>query len=335
MQFKRAILTVLAKRADGGATLDELKSEIAALADSFDQNISSTSRDIDIFQSKLVTADGNRLKITQHGRAALAELEARSTEAIVHTEKAKAGATVHLEPMPPHLIPTVPDFLLHDGIEQNAVTSRPKMSWRAKLSRLTSTGLQKLRAIWRKHVEPDAADVKARSKQARNVSGAAIALLSLLAILICAGTLIALTQTRSLKVEATALQRELTLLRERVARLEYERAAQELNRQRQSANKPAAEQNRAAPDSRTNQTSLNLTQEEIQIIREYIKPAPAAGTPTSAINLGDTVSIATIPLPLQLMEKIPKLQGARFTTRNGSIVILKHDSRQADAVLPP
>jgi hypothetical protein len=35
------------------------------------------------------------------------------------------------------------------------------------------------------------------------------------------------------------------------------------------------------------------------------------------------------------MEKIPKLQGARFTTRNGAIVILKRDSRHADAVLPP
>ena len=37
----------------------------------------------------------------------------------------------------------------------------------------------------------------------------------------------------------------------------------------------------------------------------------------------------------QLMEKIPKLIGARFTTRNGSIIILRRDSRQADFVLPP
>jgi hypothetical protein len=35
------------------------------------------------------------------------------------------------------------------------------------------------------------------------------------------------------------------------------------------------------------------------------------------------------------MEKIPKLLGARFATRNGSIIILRRDSRQADAVLPP
>jgi hypothetical protein len=30
------------------------------------------------------------------------------------------------------------------------------------------------------------------------------------------------------------------------------------------------------------------------------------------------------------MEKIPKLLGARFTTRNGAIVILRRNSRQAE-----
>jgi hypothetical protein len=35
------------------------------------------------------------------------------------------------------------------------------------------------------------------------------------------------------------------------------------------------------------------------------------------------------------MEKIPQLLGARFTTRNGAIVILRRDSRHADIVLPP
>ena len=51
--------------------------------------------------------------------------------------------------------------------------------------------------------------------------------------------------------------------------------------------------------------------------------------------LGDIVGAATIPLPSPLMEKIPKLLGARFTTRNGSIIIVRRDSRQADAVLGP
>jgi hypothetical protein len=32
---------------------------------------------------------------------------------------------------------------------------------------------------------------------------------------------------------------------------------------------------------------------------------------------------------------VPKLLGAKFTTRNGSIIIVRRDSRQADAVLGP
>ena len=83
------------------------------------------------------------------------------------------------------------------------------------------------------------------------------------------------------------------------------------------------------------ETGLNLSREEIQLIRDYIKPAPTAGAAAPAINVGDTVDGGTIPLPSPLMEKIPKLLGARFTTRNGSIVIVRRDSRQADAVLPP
>ncbi len=368
MQFKLAVLTALAKRADGRATLDELRREIETLADRSDQEISSALDNIDIFQSRLVAADGNRFRITQRGRATLASIETsadlpatsgshslkaiddlagkeerqkildlqpRSDEITPHAEGIEAGVAAHPKPMAPHLPPDAPAFLRHDGFGPHVRTSRPETSWRTSLSRLISARWQELRAIWRSHVEPDRADVKARPKQTSNVSGAAIALLSLLAILICAGTLIALTQTRALKTEAIALQREVTLLKERVARMEYERATQELNRQTQSANKLAAEQNRDRSSDRNHQTALNLTQDDIQLIREYIKPAPTAGTPAPAINVGDTVATGTIPLPSQLMEKIPKLLGARFTTRNGSIIILRRGSQQADAVLSP
>jgi hypothetical protein len=51
-------------------------------------------------------------------------------------------------------------------------------------------------------------------------------------------------------------------------------------------------------------------------------------------------STSGIPLLLQpfpalaLTDKVPKLLGARFTIRNGAIII-KRDSREADAVLAP
>ena len=85
---------------------------------------------------------------------------------------------------------------------------------------------------------------------------------------------------------------------------------------------------------RTDQTPLNLSREEIQLIREYIKLAPSAGTAGPAINVGDSVGGATIPLPSPVTEKIPKLLGARFTTRDGAIIVIKRNSHQADAVLP-
>ena len=70
-------------------------------------------------------------------------------------------------------------------------------------------------------------------------------------------------------------------------------------------------------------------------IRDYIKPAPSAGAGAPAVNVGDPVTGGTIPLPSPLTDKIPKLQGGRFTIRNGSIVIFKRDAQKADAVLPP
>jgi hypothetical protein len=44
---------------------------------------------------------------------------------------------------------------------------------------------------------------------------------------------------------------------------------------------------------------------------------------------------ATIPVPSPLSDKVPKLVGARFTIRNGAIIIIKRDSHQVDAVVGP
>jgi len=146
---------------------------------------------------------------------------------------------------------------------------------------------------------------------------------------LAAGAVIAPAQIRSLKSEVAALQRELFPLRERVAKAEL------LERAKQIAEQQKGSQNKSGATGATEQAALSLTPDEIRLIRDFIKPAPAGGTLAPAINVGDAVSFATIPLPSTLMEKIPKLLGARFTTRNGSIIILKRDSRQADIVLPP
>src|SRR4029079_1753592 len=76
VQFKLAILTVLATRPDGRATLDGMRYEVETLTT--DAEISSPLDDIDIFQSGLVITQGDWLIITEAGRAALEAIEGPS-----------------------------------------------------------------------------------------------------------------------------------------------------------------------------------------------------------------------------------------------------------------
>jgi len=378
VQFKLAILSVLATRADGRATLEELGSLVEQHALDADGHIYSALDGIDIFQSGLLIQDGNWLKITEAGRSALKTIETSAglppapslklIDDLIGTEErqkifgleprgdnsdpdsdgveaehaastsdaeppaSKPIAAVAPEPMPAD----APAFLVWDETGPGARAPEPEIPGRRRSSSIISVKLQQARTIWRRHLEQDAVNIRTGPRQTGNASGAAIALLTLLVIVICAGAVIALTQIRSLKSEVATLQRELSPLRERAARADLlEKAKQNAEQQKEMQDRPGADANRSAPLPRIEQAALDLTPEETRLIRDFIKPAPASATPAPAINVGDTVGIATIPLPSQLMEKIPKLLGARFTTRNGSIIILRRDSRQADFVLPP
>ena len=408
MQFKLAILTVLATRPDGRATLDELKSEVGALTAIEDQpgELSSTLDDIDIFRSELVVPDDSGLRITDVGRSVLKTLEGpgeapldlpptssshsleliddligteerlkifdlklRSDEADFSPEGAEIENASSMSAMPaareadadlpPEMAQSMarrtdadltesktvevmvaepmrtdaPAFLVRNGAGSRSKAAGPEVPLRSRLSGVISVRLRHALAIWRRHLERDTPNIKTRQRTG-NVSGAAIALLSLFLIVICAGAVLALTQIRSLKSEIATLQREISPLRERATRAELlEKANQNADQQKEFQTKPGAEK-KAGADLQTEQAAFNLTADEIRLVRDFIKPAPAA-TPAPAISVGDSVGVATIPLPSQLMEKIPKLLGARFTTRNGSIIILRRDSRQADVVLPP
>ena len=396
MQLKLAILTVLAARPNGRATLEGLRYEVQALTTDADQADASALDDIDIFQSGLVTTEGDWLRITEAGREALRAIQGQSEAQIdgqseaarepaaashsmrmiddlIGTEgrrkifdlelrgrdvdhdrappeaddddaiRASPAALPDADSDPPETIAQpgsqaaelhhadAPTFLVRDG------SPHPAHEWeeRSRLSSLIAARLTQARAIWQRHLEQDA-NLTAEPRRTANVSGAAMALLSLLVLVICAGAVVALTQIRALKSEVANLQRELSPLRERAAKAELqEKAKQNADQQKEAQGKSSAERGKAGADPLTQQAVLTLTPDEIRLIREFIKPAPSAGTPAPAINVGDAVGGGTIPLPSPLMEKIPKLLGARFTTRNGSIVIVRRDSRQADAVLPP
>jgi hypothetical protein len=169
-----------------------------------------------------------------------------------------------------------------------------------------------------------------------SVGGAAFALLSLLVVVTCIGAAIALGQIKSLKSDIAVLHREVFSLKERVAKSEQvEKARRDLEQQEEIKGRSDTQTNKSGGENRSDQTALNLSREEIQLIREYIKPAPSAGAAAPAINVGDPVEGGMIPLPSQLTDKVPKLVGGKFSIRNGAIIIVKRDSRQADAVLAP
>jgi hypothetical protein len=192
--------------------------------------------------------------------------------------------------------------------------------------------------IWRRHLtrEISLASNRKNEHPIRNVGGAAFALLSVVVVVACVLAAISFAQIQSLKSDIAGLRRELLPAKERIAKLEQiEKAKRDSDQEEEAQDKPDIEKNKPAGEIRSDQTALNLSREEIQLIREYIKPAPPAGTAAPAINVGDSVGGAMIPLPSQLTEKVPKLLGAKFTTRDGTIIIAKRDSRQADAVLGP
>jgi hypothetical protein len=151
-------------------------------------------------------------------------------------------------------------------------------------------------------------------------------------IIVGVGALIAINQIKSLRTEIATLERALAVMKQapKPETVEGKKDEQRDDRGRTSADKGGGTAQSAAF------SALNLSPEEIHLIRDYIKPVPIAGPATlPSITVGDSVTTGTIPLPSPLTDKIPKLLGGRFTIRNGAIVILKRDSHQAYAVLPP
>jgi len=162
-----------------------------------------------------------------------------------------------------------------------------------------------------------------------NIERWLLALLSVLVIVSCVCATIVLMQATALKAEIATLQREIIALKLRVARLDQIASANE------TRDKPGTETPKPPAENRPDQAVLVLSREEVQLIRDYIKPAPVAGSATESIKVGDPVTGETIPFPSPITEKVRKLLGARFTIRNGVIVITRIGSRQADVVIGP
>lgn len=194
------------------------------------------------------------------------------------------------------------------------------------LSRLTARVQQGMN-VWRRHVQENRAPQATRSS-GMNVERGLLAVLSLLVVMSCAGALGALMQVKSLKSELAALQRELPPLKERIASLDQIERSKEQTEQKVTDQIP-----RPIREARAEPAPLVLSREEIQLIRDYIKPAPSSGPATEPMKVGDPVAGPTIPFPSPITERVPKLIGARFSIRNGTIIISGHSSARVDAVI--
>ena len=370
MRFKLAILNVLAQSPGGRATFDEVRREVRAIIASGDQSEQlkrfSEFGDIDIFQSGLVLRDDAGLEITDAG---LSLLHSLGTSSEPYLEFSSAPAPRPLDDLSGmderlkifDLELAMPGKEVQDerrmaiiGTSNSApeigavdppagARSRSRDRGRrsfglASLAAVIAAKQQSIFDIGRRYLAQRAwrASNGKNERLVRNTGGAAFAVLSLVLVIACVVAAIAFGQIQSLKSDVAALRRELLPAKERIARLEQiEKEKRDLDEPEKTQTGADAEKNQPGAEIHPAQSALNLSREEIQLVRDYIKPAPTAGTAAPAINVGDPVVGLMIPLPSPLTEKVPKLAGAKFTTRNGSIIIVRRDSRQADAVLGP
>lgn len=143
-----------------------------------------------------------------------------------------------------------------------------------------------------------------------------------------AGVTFLIAQISGLRSELASVRGELASAKDRIARMER-RVEEPSIAQRFTDLQKQPEERPRMP--------LELTREEVQLVRDYIKVPPAPPGTAATIQLGGVVPAATlVPLPQQIGEKFPRLIGARFTTdRNGAIVIVGRGSRHVDAIVAP
>jgi len=152
-------------------------------------------------------------------------------------------------------------------------------------------------------------------------------------IMIGSGTVV-LLQLRNIRGEIRGLKDELTIVRQRVAKAEAKLNAVSPEA-RGSTDRTEARANGIS--NRPDPPPFTLSREEVQVIRDFIKVPPPRRGVTRNINVGDVVSSAGLAsLPELVMEKIPKLRGARFTVdRSGAIIIAAPGSNRADLIIDP
>ncbi|UFX42815.1 hypothetical protein HAP47_0026760 [Bradyrhizobium sp. 41S5] len=348
-------MSVLAARPEQRIPLDEVSREVKRMIAAGDAAAklkqSSELGDADVFQSGWASINEAGLQVTDSGLALWHSLEASRVEQEISEQEfgeqefgdrqAECVETVAADPHDAISDAVVePSDAIYAQIPRASIMPGPAFgslhetdrnaSRLSHLVKLLGTGMPRFARARRRRSEGGVPDRK--TAKGVGMPGLAVACLSLISVVACVAAAIALGQISSLKSDNAALRRELVPLRDRLARLEQDAAKREAAQQEAQ---DKAEADKKAADAGSEQAALNLSREEIQLIKEYIKAAPSTAAGGPPINVGDPITGGMIPLPSSLTEKAPRLIGAKFAIRNGAIIISTRNSRRVDAVLTP
>jgi hypothetical protein len=121
--------------------------------------------------------------------------------------------------------------------------------------------MQRARRIWRGHLQREQLS-ELTARPIANIERWLLALLSVVVIVICVSATIVFMQVKSLKADIAILQRDIIALKLRVARLDQIASANE------ARDTPSSEIPKPPAETRPD-VSLNLSREEIQMVRDY------------------------------------------------------------------
>jgi hypothetical protein len=149
-------------------------------------------------------------------------------------------------------------------------------------------------------------------------------------LLVCCGIVIAtlFTQVRDIQADVALLKLRLAGVDSQLSRLEVT-AQQKIIKEAKIAE--------TAPSPLPRRVPINLSNDDIKLIRASIKVLPSQPGAQPKVQLGQEVSaISTVPVPGSVVGQIPKLRGARFLVDdNGAIIIVGEGSNRADVVIEP
>jgi hypothetical protein len=172
-----------------------------------------------------------------------------------------------------------------------------------------------------------ATHVKRTSKGEAGARASASFLVSVcFGLLVICGVIIALLflQIKDMKIEMVGLNQRLATAAAHLSKVE--KIAEQ-----QIANEPKIS------DASPRRIPIILSNDDIKVIRSFIKVLPPKSGAQQKIHVGDAIlDTGSAPVPKSLVDQMPKLRGAKFLIdQNSAIVIIGEGSNRADAVIEP